>query len=306
MDGSGMKRLAENTGQYFWNAWQQIQFSPSKEYFICTRSASDQPAVSELRRADGTLVMQLSESDREALKKMRWKPPEEFSVKAADGKTDLYGLLFKPDDLDPNHSYPVIDFIYGGGHVSLMERCATFEPQWASGYGLAQQGYIVVLLDSRGTTGRSKAFRDVATNNSLTDYLIPDHVAALRQLAEERSYIDLDRVGVYGLSFGGYSTILAMLAAPDMFRVGISWDFGFGGEDDPVLLKLASNLKGKLLLIYGPQRESNERMARALIDANKFFDALPMPGADHSLLNQANRKYVNEAVRRYFDEHLNK
>ena len=86
-------------------------------------------------------------------------------------------------------------------------------------------------------------------------------------------------------------------------KIGISWDFGFGGQDDPVLLKPASNLKGKLLLIYGPQRESNERMARALIDANRFFDALPVPGADHGL-GGVDGVYVSEAVQRYFDEHL--
>ena len=93
-----------------------------------------------------------------------------------------------------------------------------------------------------------------------------------------------------------------MLTAPDVFRVGVSWDFGFGGPDAP-LLKLAGNLKGKLLLTYGPQRDSNEKMARAFIDANRFFDALPMPGADHGL-GGSDGRYMTEAAQRYFDEHL--
>jgi dipeptidyl-peptidase-4 len=311
LDGNDLSQLAENTGQYFRNSWQEIQFSPSKNYFVCNRSTPAEPAVAELRKADGAFLMKLSESDRESLKKLQWKPPEEFSVKAADGETELYGMLFKPYDFNPEKSYPVIDFIYGGDHISLMERYSTFYPQWGFSQSMAHLGYIVLIMDSRGTPGRSKRFHDVARTNSVRDYVIPDHVAGIKQLARERSYIDMDRIGVSGPSAGGYTAILAMLTAPDVFRVGVSWDFSFGGDDDPLLLKLASNLKGKLLLIYGTRRDSNEDsgqnsnedMARALIDANRFFDALPIQGADHSLLG-SDGKYVNEAVRRYFDEHL--
>lgn len=311
LDGSVPSQLAENTGQYFWNSWQEIQFSPSKNYFVCNRSTPADPAVAELRKADGTFLMKLSESDRESLKKLQWKPPEEFSVKAADGETDLYGMLFKPYDFNPEKSYPVVDFIYGGDHISLMERYSTFYPQWGFRQSMAHLGYIVLIMDSRGTPGRSKRFHDVARTKSPHKYVIPDHVAGIKQLAREHSYIDPDRIGVFGPSAGGYMAILAMLTAPDVFRVGVSWDFSFGGDDDPLLLKLASNLKGKLLLIYGTRRDSNEDssqnsnedMARALINANRFFDALPIQGADHSLRG-SDGKYVDEAIRRYFDEHL--
>jgi dipeptidyl-peptidase-4 len=306
LDGEGLKQLAENTGQYFWNSWQKIQFSPSKKYFVCNRSSPAQPPVVELKRTDGTLVRELSKVDRGRLKQFHWSAPDEFSVTAADGETNLYGLLYKPYDFNPEASYPVIDFIYGASHISVMERYSTFEPQWMSSQltqGLAQLGYVVVVMDSRGTPGRSKRFHDVAKDNSFHDYVIPDHVAGLKQLAEKRSYIDLNRTGVFGASAGGNMTILAMLTAPDVFRVGIALDFGFRpGDHDPLLPKLAGQLKGKLLLVYSAQRESNEKMARALIDANKFFDALPLPGVDHSF--RGVERYVNDAVRRYFDEHL--
>ena len=189
LDGGRFTRLADDTGQYFWNNWQKIQFSPSKRYFVTTRSSPSQPAVAELRKADGTFLMKLSESDSESLARLQWKPPEEFSVKAADGETDLYGMLFRPYNFDPAKSYPVIDLIYGGDHISQMERFSTFHPQFGPRQftqSLAHLGYIVFVIDSRGTPGRSKRFYEVARTKPFEQYGIPDHVAAIQQLARER------------------------------------------------------------------------------------------------------------------------
>ena len=213
--------------------------------------------------------------------------------------TDLYGLMYKPYDFDPQKQYGVIDSIYGGNR-SMMELHASFEPQWGLGghsRALAQLGYIVVVMDSRGTLGRSKQFQDV----NLREAMIPDHVAGIRELAKRHSFIDLDRVGVLGTSAGGNATLRAMFTAPKVFRVGVATEFRVEPGDQ--LLQLAGNLKGRLLLVHGePAKSSVERMARALIDAERFFDVLPLPGSDHAI--SRDEHYWFAAIGRYFDQHL--
>ncbi|MCA1676789.1 MAG: prolyl oligopeptidase family serine peptidase, partial [Actinobacteria bacterium] len=297
-------------------------FSPSREFFLDSHSSLDQPQAVDLRRADGMLFQTVARADIEGLKTLRWAPPEEFTSKAADGRTDLYGVIYKPFDFDPSRKYPVIEIIYAGPMTTQVPR--TF---FGSRSALAQLGFIVVLLDGRGTTERGKEFQDVVYGN-LGRYEISDHVAVLKQIAEQRPYMDMERIGVYGRSFGGYFAIRAMLLAPDIYRVGVAGApvvevYGHGSRVEPYLglpsdnpdayeyasnLRLAGNLEGKLLMIHGTADinapfSQTMKMADALIRANKLFDLLVLPGVAHFPSGEADRYWL-DAIKRYFQEHL--
>ncbi len=322
LEGKGFTRLTEGTGQH------AIRFSPSKEFFLDTHSSTSQPPVVELRRADGTLLQTLSKANIEALREeLKWNPPEEFVVKAADGETDLYGVLYKPYDFDPNKKYPVIEVIYAGPQTTMVP--GTFSPnlRGLSAQALAQLGFITFIVDGRGTPQRGKEFQDVVYGN-FGRYEIPDHVATLKQLAEERPYMELNRVGITGYSWGGYFTIRAMLLAPDVYHVGVAGapapDLYFAASPvEPYLglrqenkeayeyasnARLAGNLKGKLLLIHGTSDATfseTMKMVEALIRAGKPYDLLVMPEQGHiSLRFGRSGTYWRDAIRRYFQEHL--
>ncbi len=308
-----------------------IQFAPSKEFFLDTHSSTSRPPAVELRRADGTLLQTLSRANIDALEEeLKWRPPEEFVVRAADGKTDLYGLLFKPYDFDPNKKYPVIEYIYAGPQVNLWPWTFTIDAQPLMARippALAQLGFIVFGLDARGTPQRGKELQDVVYGN-FGRYEIPDHVAALKQLAEERPYIDLSRVGIYGYSWGGYFTIRALLLAPDVYHVGVAGGAGVdasaGGHESYLglpqknkegyeyasNLRLARNLKGKLLILHGTSDRNARfsqamKMVEALIQAGKPYDLLIFPGKNHfNARVGTSGRYMREAIRRYFQEHL--
>ena len=325
LEGNGFNRLTEATGQHDTRRQPDhtIQFSPSKQFFLDTHSTVARPPVVELRRADGTLVQTLSKAKIDVLKELKWKPPEEFVVKAADGKTDLWGVLYKPYDFDPNKKYPVIEVIYGGPKVSVVPKTFTgYRYYYGQAPALAQLGFVTFILDGRGTPERGKAFQDVVYGN-LGRHEIPDHVAALTQLAERRPYMDLSRVGIFGHSWGGYFTVRAMLLAPDVYHVGVA--SAAPAEGGPLTfymgllrnnreayefasnLRLAENLKGKLLLTHGtgdnvvPLSETM-KMAEAFIRAGKYFDLIVLPGKGHLLWS--NGPYWRDAIRRYFQEHL--
>ena len=328
LEGKGFSQLTEGKGQH------EIQFAPSKEFFLDTHSSIDQPPMVELRRADGTLLETLAEANIEALvKELKWRPPEEFMVKAADGKTDLYGVLYEPYDFDPKRKYPVVEVIYAGPQFSEVQHGFThrhfgrMEFHGEHAQALAQLGFIVFMVDGRGSTDRGKRFQDVAYR-SIGRHEMPDHVAALQQLAEKRPYMDLRRVGIFGHSFGGYATVRALLLAPEVYQVGISvtgsqdlLDLGCLIEvymDLPQINKdgyeyasnprWAANLRGKLLFIVGTSDlntpfASIMRMLEALIQAGKPYDLLVLPEQGH-VFTGASRIYAFEAVRRYFQEHL--
>ncbi|MEE8209967.1 MAG: DPP IV N-terminal domain-containing protein [bacterium] len=340
LEGNGFQRLTEAPGQHAVAIYRYtggrrrlpegIQFAPSKEFLLDTHSSPSRPPVVELRRADGTLLQTLSRANIDALNNLKWSPPEEFVVKAADGKTDLYGLLFKPYDFDPNKKYPVIEYIYAGPQVNLWLWTFTIDAQPATANiapALAQLGFIVFGLDARGTPQRGKEFQDVVYGN-FGRYEIPDHVAALKQLAEKHPYMDLNRVGIYGYSWGGYFTIRALLFAPDVYHVGVAGglvvDASAGGHERYLglpqknregyeyasNLRLARNLKGKLLIIHGTSDinapfSETMKMVEALIRAGKPYDLIVMPEQSHgSLRVGTSGTYWREAVRRYFQEHL--
>ena len=317
MKGGGFSHLTEGTGQH------SIQFSPSYKYFLDIHSSITRPPVTELRRADGTLVQTLFRANIDALKRMNWSPPEEFVVKAADQKTDLYGVLFKPCNFDPQKKYPVIDYIYNGPNQTHVPRMFT-SSLWPR--AMAQMGCIVLVVDWRGTPERGKAFQDVVYRN-FGRHEIPDHTATLRELAKKRPYMDLSRVGLLGGSWGGYMTIRAKLMASNIYHVGIAYypvadlyDHTKGverymglpednreGYEYASNIRLAKNLKGKLLLIAGTSDvnapfTATMKMADAFIKAEKSFDLIVIPEQYHSL--RGNGQYVLEAARRYIEEHL--
>jgi len=258
-----------------------------------------------------------------------WRPPEEFVVKAADKKTELYGVLYKPHDFDPSRNYPVVDFIYAGPQTTVVPRSFAdvrgLHPQ-----ALAQLGFITFVVDGRGTPERGKEFQDVVYGNVGRNE-IPDHVAALRQLSERRPYMDLGRVGILGHSYGGYFALRAILMAPDVYHAavssapvadlaetpanGIEPYLGLPqnnreGYEYAANLRLASSLGGKLLLIIGTSDDdvrfsSAMKIADALIRANKPYDLVVLPEQPHSLVRMGSAyAYWQETVRRYFQECL--
>jgi dipeptidyl aminopeptidase/acylaminoacyl peptidase len=284
----------------------------------------DRPPAVDFRRADGTLLQVLSKAKIDALvNELKWRPPEEFVVKAADGTTDLYGVLFKPHDFDPNKKYPVIDQIYGA--LSVVPHGFT-GGRWAR--AIAQLGFIVFIVDNRGTDGRGREFFRSTGFAQLGRHEIPDHVATLKQLAETRPYMDLGRVGLFGGSHGGYMTIRSMLLAPDVYHVGVAASpltdlaahWATESRMGPIEknkeaytytsnLRLADQLKGKLLLTHGTSDVNvpfshTMRMIEALIRAGKSYDLLVLPGQGHDVAEESMAGYEMEAIRRYFQEHL--
>lgn len=295
-----------------------VCFAPSGRYFIDTYSRHDQPPVTELRTAAGALVRELDQADISGLQATGWRPPERFTAKSRDGVTDVYGLILRPTHFDPSRRYPVIDYIYAGPQVNVVP--TTFAQSVSFGDGerpnrgyafwqaqaLAELGFVVVMIDGLGMPGRGKAFHDVTYRN-LGDGGIADHVAALRQLADRYPYLDLDRVGIYGHSAGGYASAHAILAFPEFYKVAVS----SAGNHDHRLDKagwverymglpvgdhyreqanqtLAGQLQGKLLLVHGEMDEnvhpaSTLVLVDALIKENKDFDLLIMPNRPHRL-----------------------
>ncbi|MGH9862679.1 MAG: DPP IV N-terminal domain-containing protein [Candidatus Acidiferrales bacterium] len=324
LESKGFRQLTEGNGQH------EIRFAPSKEFFLDTHSSIDRPPRVELTRADGTLLRTLAETNIEGLiKELKWRPPQEFVVKAADGETDLYGVLYKPYDFDPKRKYPVIEIIYGGPQFSEVQHGFThrhfgrMEFHGEHAQALAQLGFIVFMVDGRGTTDRGKQFQDVAYG-SIGRHEIPDHVAALQQLAEKRPYMDLTRVGLFGHSFGGYLTVRALLLAPEVYQVGVAVAGNQDRDDFEPYMDLpennregyeyasnprrAANLRGKLLFIMGTSDlntpfASIMKMAEALIQAGKPYDLIVLPEQSH-WFEGASRTYALESIRRYFEEHL--
>lgn len=316
--------------------------SPSGRYVVDTTTTVDQPPVTVLRATASTdVVMTLEQSDASAVYAAGWRSPQRLSVKAADGRTDISAVVHLPPGYTPTRRYPVIDAFYGGPQMinaprSFDEAVATFNP--ISRASLAQLGFIVVTIDARGTPGRSKAFHDVGYGN-WADPEIDDHIGAIKQLAEKYGTFDLDRVGVYGHSYGGYTSARAILSHSEFYKVAVSSagshnyqgfyqgheayngvpDYGDGvpvrpnPQAIPEAYKqldnasLAAKLSGHLLLVYGDMDENalpavTLQLADALEKANKSFDLLYLPNRTHSYFR--NDPYYVRRMWDYFVEHL--
>jgi dipeptidyl aminopeptidase/acylaminoacyl peptidase len=284
-------------------------FSPSGRYFVDSFSRTDLATKMVLRRADGKLIADVDQADISRVKAMLPILPERFTVLAADGKTKLYGNIIRPSTFDPAKRYPIVDSIYPGpqSHRSIPDLVGDVFDR-SMGQAFAELGMIVITVDGRGTHGRSKAFHDESYAGLSQAGHLDDHVAAIRQLAARYAYIDLDRVGIYGGSGGGYATTHAMFTFPDFFKVGIAdagnhdqrgylaaWGETYNGPEkdrnylDAANEALAANLKGKLLLMHGDMDTNvlplhTLQVVNALIKANKNFDMLIVPNAGHTAM----------------------
>lgn len=308
------------------------KFSPSGEYFVDVYSTINEPPVMVIRNREGELISEVLRADASRLEAIGWRPPERFVAKAADGETDLHGVLFKPFDFDPNLKYAVVDQTYPGPQIdsgahSFMDNFAALTTLNAQ--ATAQAGFIVVGLDGRGTTRRDRAFR-YAFSGTADLFGAADHKAAIEHLAEERPYMDASRVGITGASFGGYGSLRAALLFPGFFDVvvshvgpheylhsvtsGISVErfFGIPGGDRDVH-ELTSNiaiidaLEADLMLVYGELDENVPFRAAmaifdALIGADKDFTSYVMPNANHG--EASRHPYIVKRQRQFFVDHL--
>ncbi len=316
LEGQRFEQLTVAPGQH------SIRMAPSKQVFLDTHSSVDRPPVVEMRRADGRLLQTVSKADVSTLmNELKWRAPEEFVVKAADGNTNLYGVLYKPYDFDPNKKYPVLQYF---GTQRTFDGGPDYD--YVVPPRIVQLGYIVVTASGRGTAGRDKAFQN-ADRGHLGQFEVADQVAALKQVAATRPFMDLTRVGVLGGSYPGFMTTRAMLLAPDVYRVGVAIDAisdmaahwrneGMLGPPETNRaayeyasnLRLAGELKGRLLLIHGTSDRDvpishTIRMVDALIRAGKPYDLLILPEQPH-VASGISRTYMQEAIRRYLQEHL--
>jgi len=301
-DGKGQTLLTPDDGTHTAN------WSPDNKYFVDTYSKPDVPPVIALRDANGALVLPLEKADISKLTATGWKPPMPVTVKARDGQTDIYGLLFRPSNFDATRKYPIVNNIYPGPQTGSVGGRA-FSAARGDSQALAELGFVVVQLDGMGTPWRSKSFHDAYYGN-MGDNTLPDQVAGMKELAARFPWIDIDRAGIWGHSGGGYATADAMFRYPDFFKVGISesgnhdnrqyeddwaekWQGllvtnsdGTTNYDNQANQLQAKNLKGKLLLAHGTL-DSNVPpnntllVVDALVKANKDFDLLMFPNAGH-------------------------
>ncbi|HEY4063082.1 MAG TPA: DPP IV N-terminal domain-containing protein [Puia sp.] len=297
LDGKNFKVLTPEEGNH------QVSFSPSDNYFIDSYSKPDVAPVTVLRNVDGKLIATLEKTDVSRLVATGWHPCTPFSVKAGDGKTDVYGLLFTPTHMDPNRKYPIIDYIYPGPQGGSVGNWS-FSSSRGDNQSLAELGFIVMLLEGTSNPHRSKSYHDMSYGDMSTNTLA-DQVAGIRQLSARYSYIDTNKVGIWGHSGGGFATAGAMFRYPDFFKVGISesgnhenrnyeddWGERYDGlvgnsnYDIQANENYAKNLKGKLLLAHGlmdnnvpPQ--NTLLVVEALEKANKNFDLVVFPNSPH-------------------------
>jgi len=300
--GKNMTLLSPGKGDH------SISFSPDKKYFIDTWSQPDVPPVTEIRNIKGKLVSILELTDISRLTATGWKPPVQFKVRSADNRWDLYGLLFTPSGIKENNKYPVIINLYPGPQGGSVGSWS-FLTARGDCQALAKLGFIVVQLEGSCNPNRSKSFHDACYGN-MAENTLHDQVVGLRQLAEKFAYIDLDRVGVWGHSGGGFAAASAMFKFPDFFKVGISesgnhdnrnyeddWGEryigletidkdGVSNYESQANQIYARNLKGKLLLIHGGMDDNvppynTYLVADSLIKSNKDFDFLILPNASH-------------------------
>lgn len=317
-DGSGLKLLTPE------NADHDIDFSGDYAYFVDTYSRVDMKPVSVLRKSsDGSVVMKLEEADIEDLLATGWQHPEPFKVKARDGETDIYGLIYRPTNFDPDKKYPVIDGTYSGPQAVRTPK--SFNGGYrGSEQPLAELGFVVITVDGLGTAGRSKAFQDYSWKN-LGDIGSPDHIKAINELAENYPYMDRERVGIYGHSAGGYDAARAIMKHPDFYKVAVSsagnhdhriakafWpelymDYPEGPHyEEQSNVNMAEHLQGHLLIAHGDLDDNvhpagTMRLADALIKAGKDFDMLIMPNENHGM---SGTDYFTVKRWNYFIEHL--
>jgi len=307
LDGAGMKLLTPG------NFTHAVSAPDSGKYFEDTYSRVDTAPKSTLLDAQGVPLADLETTDVTQLLEAGFKYPETFKIKADDGVTDLYGVIYKPFDFDPSRKYPLIEYVYPGPQVEQVTKA--FSPK-SPNVPLAQLGFIVIEVGARGGSPQRDKWYDAYGYGNLRDYGLADKKAAAERLAETRPYIDLNRVGMWGHSGGGFMTAAALLQYPDFFKAGWSesgnhdnnvygdtWSEKYHGVREELQKdgttkffydidknsEMARNLKGHLMLTTGDMDDNvsmvnTMRVADALIKANKRFEMLVFPGMRHSYM----------------------
>jgi dipeptidyl-peptidase-4 len=315
-DGSELTLLTEGDGTH------SIEYSPDQRFYIDRYSRVDLPPVHELRRSlDGSLVCELEQADWSELLAMGWHPPERFVAKGRDDVTDIYGVIYRPTDFDPNKQYPVIEQIYAGPQSAYVpKRFAAFHGPQA----MAELGFILVQIDGMGTSHRSKAFHDVCFQD-LADAGFPDRIRWIKAAAATRPWMDIGRVGIYGGSAGGQNAMRALLDHGDFYQVAaadcgchdnrmdkiwwneqwMGWPVGphYAASSN---VEHANRLQGHLMLLVGEldrnvDPASTLQVVDALIKADKDFELVLIPGAGHGA---GGGRYGSRRQRDFFIRHL--
>ena len=315
-DGTDFRDLTPENGNH------KITLSKDRKYFVDVCSRPDLPPVSVLRKTDEKkAIVTLEKCDVSDLMALGWQIPEVFCAKGRDGKTDIWGTIYRPFNFDPSKSYPVIENIYAGPHDSHVSK--DFSPIPWNTSSLAELGYIVVRIDGMGTNNRSKKFHDVCWKN-LKDAGFPDRIKWMQAAARKYKYMDTSRVGIYGWSAGGQNAMAALLFHNDFYKAAVAfcgchdnrmdkvwWNELWMGYPVDESYRRSSNvdnahlLKGDLLLINGELDDnvdpaSTLQVVDALIKADKMFEQLYMPGKGHSL----GGKYELHRLYDFFDRKL--
>ena len=318
LDGSGMELLTPEDADH------EVSFASDGSHFVDVYSRVNLPPRTVLRASDGRLVCEVEQADTTSLLDIGWTAPEPFAVLASDGETEIHGVIHHPSNFDPELKYPVIDSIYPGpqhlrSHQSFGK---TLED---SVHALAELGFVVVTIEGSGTPLRSRAFLDASYGRLEIAGGLEDHIEGLKNLGAGRPYLDLDRVGIYGHSAGGYATARAMLSHPGFYKVGVS---SAGNHDQRINVALwgeryiglpsdvdyhyqanpnfAADLEGKLLLAYADMDDNvhpagTTRLVDALIRANKDFDLLLLPNRNHIYMDDP---YLTRRRWDFFVRHL--
>ncbi|MCG2612650.1 S9 family peptidase [Terrimonas sp. NA20] len=316
-DGKKLVALTSGTGTH------SASFSPSKKFIIDTYSQPNVPAVTVLRDANGKQLIELEKTDISKLEATGWKAPTPVKVKAHDGKTDIYGLVFTPTKMDASKKYPVVNYIYPGPQGGSVGNWS-FSTARSDHQALAELGFIIVLIEGTSNPNRSKSYHDMSYGN-MAENTIPDQITAIRQLSQTYP-MDTTKVGMWGHSGGGFATATAMFRYPDFYKVGISesgnhdnrnyeddWGERYNGLAENVNYgaqanqNYAQNLKGKLMLAHGLMDNNvppynTLLVVEALQKANKDFDLVIFPNSAHGF-----GQYSYYMMRRrwdYFVKHL--
>ncbi|MFY0592957.1 DPP IV N-terminal domain-containing protein [Roseivirga sp.] len=322
-NGKGLKMLTPEEGHH------SVNLSPNGEYFTDSYSQPNVPPVHNVRNIKGKLISTLEKTDVSRLQATGWKAPSPFTVKSANGQWDLHGLMYTPSEMKPDAKLPVIVYIYPGPQGGSVGSWS-FRASRGDNQALAELGFVVVQLEGSCNPNRSKSFHDACYGN-MGENTLSDQISGLKQLQVQHKFLDLDNIGIWGHSGGGFATAAAMFKYPDVFKVGISesgnhdnrnyeddWGeryIGLETEDANGVSNyekqanqvFAKDLKGKLLIIHGGMDDNvppynSYLVADALIKANKDFDFLLLPNARHGY--GADSYYIMRRRWDYFVQHL--
>lgn len=314
LDGHRQRLLTPGDGTH------ETRFSKDYRYAVDSYSRMDMPPVYQAVDVRKGRAVEFARRSTEPLEARGWKAPRLVSVKAADGVTDLYGVMYLPTDLDTTKRYPIISNVYPGPQDDQVPRRFTLDDN--DNQQLAELGFVVINVAPRGSSPwRGRDFYCFSYGN-LRDYPLADNKCAIEQLAARHPFIDLSRVGIYGHSGGGFMTATSMMTYPDFYKVGVAasgnydnnnyiqwWGETYHGlvaqDSIPTTMQLAKNLRGRLLLISGDEDDnvpwaSTLRLALALQEAGKRFDMMVLPGKDHGVYTP----YYPQLIRRYFVDNL--